>query len=184
MRGKSEEEIQDVFKSNGKNLCGLFEADRIRISTPLPKWHKWLSAAVLALGFTGLHQTLLAQQLSKSDSLALTVPKTSVINSNEIFGVMEESASFPGGIEKFSKYIATNLVPDKSYTPGLKGFYTFVIETDGRLTNIKALRNPFSAEMNRRVIKMLENSPAWKPGMQNGKVVRSQYTVPITPVVK
>jgi hypothetical protein len=183
-RGKPENEIQLIFNAQGENLCGLFEADRIQISTALPKWRKWLSAAVLAIGFTGLHQTLMAQQLSKSDSLALTEPKASTINSNDIFGVMEEPASFPGGLEKFRKYIATHLVPDASCAPGLKGFFTFVVEKDGRLTDIKIIRSPFSAKMNRRVIKMFENSPTWKPGMQIGKAVRSQFTMPIVPVAK
>ncbi|GAB3903356.1 hypothetical protein GCM10028826_02350 [Mucilaginibacter boryungensis] len=186
MRGKNEEEILAIFTKNGKNLCGLFEADRISVKTQtLPKWQKWLAIGALTIGFTGLYQTIMAQQLSKENPLTLEgSKKTNSLNNNEVFGGIEEQASFPGGPGKFLKYIATHLAPDESCAPGLRGFYTFVIEKDGRITDVKVLRSPFSAEMNKRVVKMLESSPHWNPGLQNGKPVRSQFTMPVTPVAK
>jgi TonB family protein len=55
---------------------------------------------------------------------------------------------------------------------------TFVIEKNGSLSNIVVLRSPGygSAEESARVMAL---SPKWKPGIQNGRAVRVQYTLPI-----
>src|SRR5476649_2011172 len=60
-RGKQEKEIAAVFNQHNQNMCGLFEADRILVNSHTPKWRKWLSAVVIAMGFTGLYHKTYAQ---------------------------------------------------------------------------------------------------------------------------
>ncbi|MES2279569.1 MAG: energy transducer TonB [Bacteroidota bacterium] len=179
-RGKPEHEILDIFGKNGHKVCGMFEADRIRITTPLPKWRKWLAAAVLAMGFTGLHHTLLAQQLSKTDSLALTIEKPGQLTNDEmVFGTSEQSTEFPGGMDKFQKYITDNLKPDASCKAGHKAFVCFWVDKDGQVSHVQILRGNVSKQMQAQIIKIFENSPRWKPGMQNGRAVKQYYTFPL-----
>lgn len=183
MRGKSESEVKSTLAANNYKMCGMFEADRIRISTPLSKWRKWGTAALLAFGLTGLKQRLFAQQPTEQTAAKAQQTKTLP---DGTFGVVEISASpeFVGGIDNFNKYIANHLKPDSSCHVGVKAIATFVVEKDGRITNVQMLRSPFSSQMNAQILNMLAHSPKWKPGMQAGKVVRQQYTVPITPVGK
>jgi len=54
----------------------------------------------------------------------------------------------------------------------------FVVERDGSLTDIKALRAPTQA-MADEATRVLKASPKWTPGIQNGRPVRAQYTIPI-----
>ena len=56
---------------------------------------------------------------------------------------------------------------------------SFVIEKDGSMTDIKVLRNPgYGLDKEAiRVLKALKTK--WKPGVKNGKYVRTQYTLPI-----
>jgi hypothetical protein len=58
-------------------------------------------------------------------------------------------------------------------------FLTFIIEKDGSLSEIKSIRDVGygSAEESIRVLKL---SPKWKPGYQNGRAVRVQYSMPIS----
>jgi len=184
LRGKSEVEMLDLIAANNYKLCGLFEADRIRVNPALSKWRKWAAAAVLTLGFTGLHQTLLAQKLSKEDSVTLAgksgASNPSLSNEqNEIFGTVETNAEFPGGLEKLYQFLTANLPKFESVKPQ-KAFFTFTVETDGSLTNIKVLRSPFSDKINSQIINMFKKSPPWRPGTQLGKIVRQQYTMPVT----
>jgi len=59
-----------------------------------------------------------------------------------------------------------------------KVFVQYVVETDGSLSNVKALRGPgYGAE--EESVRVISTSPKWKPGIQNGKAVRVQYTVPV-----
>lgn len=186
LRGKTEEEIGQLFARQGYKMCGLLEADRIRVDVPISKWRKWLSAAVLALGFTGLYQTLVAQQLPKANATALNHAKAAApADTNATFGVFIEAQSeFPGGMEKFQKFIAINLRPDSSCHPGQKAFFSFTVERDGSITDVKVMRSPFSQAMNAHITTVLEKSPRWRPGQQMGKVVQTRYTIPIVPIAQ
>jgi protein TonB len=85
---------------------------------------------------------------------------------------------FPGGMDKFYKFIAKNYnTPDEE---GLKGkvFVTFVVEKDGSLTDIKVIRD-IGYGTGKEAIRVLKSSPKWNPGEQNGKKVRVQYSLPI-----
>ncbi len=55
----------------------------------------------------------------------------------------------------------------------------FVVEKDGTLTDIKVLRDP-GYGIGKVAEKVLRSMPKWKPAVQNGRSVRSQFTLPIT----
>lgn len=95
---------------------------------------------------------------------------------------LEVSPEYPGGIEKFYSFISKNLViSDEVKANKVKGrvFATFVIERDGKLSNIKILRD-LKFGTAQEVLKVLNKSPKWLPGQRNGKIVRCQYSIPIT----
>lgn len=90
---------------------------------------------------------------------------------------LTEKPDFIGGIEAFYKYIGMNFkIPDE-ITSG-KIFVTFIIEKDGSLSNIKILRD-LGYGTGDEVIRLLKNSPKWKPGKIKEEVVRTQYSLPI-----
>ncbi|HWR94855.1 MAG TPA: energy transducer TonB [Flavobacterium sp.] len=92
---------------------------------------------------------------------------------------IEVKPDFPGGIDKFYKYIGKNYrVPEES---GLKGkvFVSFVVEKDGSLTDIKVLRD-IGYGTGKEAIRVLKSCPRWTPGEQNGKKVRVLYSLPIS----
>jgi TonB family protein len=55
---------------------------------------------------------------------------------------------------------------------------SFVVEKDGSLSQLKVVRG-IGAGCDEEAIRALAAGPKWKPGKQNGNVVRQQYTVPI-----
>ncbi|WP_317169453.1 energy transducer TonB [Mucilaginibacter humi] len=88
---------------------------------------------------------------------------------------------FPGGLEAFGKYLANNIkFPAVDRENGTSGrvICSFVVEKDGSLTDIKAVRSP-SQTMADEAIRVLKKSPKWTPGIQNNRPVRVNYTVPI-----
>lgn len=183
-RGKTEQEIQQAFAESNYKLCGMFEADRIQIATPLPKWRRWATAAMIAMGFTGLYHAGFAQEPIKIGSSA-TAKNNTAVSPGFLAGVMiEMNAEFPGGTEKLQKFIATHITANASCLPGQKAYVAFVIEKDGSLSDIKMLRSPFDEEMNARILQAFKRSPKWKPARQNGKVIRQQFTCPVAPMPK
>ena len=92
---------------------------------------------------------------------------------------IEVKPDFPGGLEKFYKFVGKNFqVPEEE---GLKGkvFVTFVVEKDGSLTDIKVLRD-IGYGTGKEAIRVLKSCPRWNPGEQNGKKVRVLYSLPIS----
>lgn len=99
-----------------------------------------------------------------------------------IYRQVDQSGEFPGGINEFYTYLSKAIhYPTLAVKKNVQGkvFLTFVIETDGSLSNITVLRGIGSGcdEEAARVIKV---SPKWKPAMQGGQAVRQQYTMPVS----
>jgi TonB family protein len=102
---------------------------------------------------------------------------------NEIYTAVEHSAEYPGGIQAFYNYLAKNLrYPPIAKANDVTGkvLVTFVVEKDGRLTDMKVIRGVGSG-CDEEALRVIKASEKWLPGkMLNGKVVRQQYTLPIT----
>lgn len=99
----------------------------------------------------------------------------------EIFLVVEEDAEFPGGLEALSKYLAENIkYPQLAKENNITGrvFVSFVVEKDGRVGNIKILRD-IGGGCGAEAVRVVKAMPKWKPGKQRGKPVRSQFNLPV-----
>lgn len=101
---------------------------------------------------------------------------------DEIFQIVENPASFKGGIGAFYQYVQKNMkYPSQAQRMGLEGkvFVEFVVGKDGKITDVKVLRG-IGAGCDEEAIRVLKNSPAWSPGKQRGRPVRQRMVLPIT----
>jgi TonB family protein len=57
-------------------------------------------------------------------------------------------------------------------------YVSFIVEPDGSVTKVDAVRGP-SETLKAEAVRVMKNSPKWIPGIQAGKKVRAQFTVPI-----
>ena len=99
----------------------------------------------------------------------------------EIVAFVEENAAFPGGDEALTKFLYDNLVyPRAAKDAGIQGkvVVEFVVEKDGRLTNVKVKRSVAPA-LDDEAIRVVKSMPKWKPGKQRNTTVRSRFTLPI-----
>ncbi|PAW92253.1 hypothetical protein CKK33_01580 [Mucilaginibacter sp. MD40] len=99
----------------------------------------------------------------------------------ELFTEVEQSPSFPGGVEAFGSFLAKNIrYPKEAKENNIQGrvIATFIVEQDGSLSNIRIVRG-IGAGADEEAVRVLAISPKWIAGVQNGHKVRVQYTVPI-----
>lgn len=99
-----------------------------------------------------------------------------------IFVAVEQEPAFQGGIQEFYKYIGSNLrYPRVASILGLTGkvYLTFVVEKDGSVSNVTPV-NCIGAGCESEAVRVVSMSPKWSPGIQKGRTVRVQYTMPIT----
>jgi TonB family protein len=102
--------------------------------------------------------------------------------SDPVFTSVEQVPEFKGGLEAFGKFLATNMkYPKAARDNNVQGrvIITFVVEKDGSLSNMKVVRG-IGSGCDEEAVRVLGISPAWKPGIQNGKPVKVQYSVPIS----
>ena len=107
--------------------------------------------------------------------------RATVTKSTEIFTVVEKNPEYPGGDEALYQFIASNIqYPEAAKADGKGGmvYLTFVIETDGTISDVKVLRSPHPA-LGEEAVRVVRLMPKWKPGKQRGKKVRVQYNLPI-----
>ena len=98
------------------------------------------------------------------------------------FLVAETMPSFQGGsLNDFRNWVQSKVrYPAIAQENGISGkvVLTFVIEKDGRLTNIQVLQTP-DRSLSEEAIRVLSKSPKWSPGKQRNQVVRVKYTLPV-----
>lgn len=102
-------------------------------------------------------------------------------NVDEIFTIVEEGASFPGGLSAFYEYLGKKMkYPRQAQRMGIEGrvFLQFIVERDGSLTDIRVIKG-IGAGCDEEAVRVLKSSPKWKPGKQRGKAVRQKMTQPI-----
>ncbi|HEX8022643.1 energy transducer TonB [Mucilaginibacter sp.] len=116
--------------------------------------------------------TLFAQGKSKKEHAK---PDTTIYTSADVV------PEFPGGLEKMGAYLSKIPMPPLDTTENIQGrvIIQMIVEKDGSLTHLKAIRGGNSA-MDKAYIEYIGRSPKWKPGLIHGKPVRVVYSIPIT----
>jgi TonB family protein len=134
---------------------------------------------VLSISFS---PQILAQETKKTEE---TKSEIKVVEKNsqkeEVFTLVEQMPEYPGGEDARIKFMVENIkYPEDARKSGVQGivFVSFVVEKDGKITNVKTLRgiNNSCDKEAERVISMM---PAWKPGIQRGQPVRVQFNMPV-----
>jgi len=98
-----------------------------------------------------------------------------------IFTVVEQQPEFEGGEEAFYKYILREIrYPQEARLQGVEGRVDvqFVVDKDGSLTDVKAIKG-IGAGCDAEAVRVLQNAPRFKPGMQNGRPVLVRMVVPV-----
>ena len=104
-----------------------------------------------------------------------------VVVEQEVFTIVEEMPSYPGGDEKMYSYLGNNIkYPQIARESGIQGrvFVNFVVEPDGSVSNVKVLRG-IGGGCDEEAVRVVKSMPKWKPGKQRGKTVRVSYTLPV-----
>ena len=99
----------------------------------------------------------------------------------DVFIVVEEEPSFPGGDRARKEFIRKNLdYPEMARKSGIEGkvYVTFIVEPDGSITNVRVKRG-VGAGCDKEAVRVVRNMPEWNPGKQRGKKVRVQFNMPI-----
>lgn len=107
-------------------------------------------------------------------------------SSDPVHTLVDEMPEFPGGDLALRKFIAQSIkYPVSAQENGIQGkvYVTFVVEKDGSVGRTKIARGVDTA-LDYEALRVMNQSPKWTPGKQDGKPVAVSYTVPISFVLQ
>jgi protein TonB len=102
-------------------------------------------------------------------------------DADQIFSVVEETATPKGGMPAFYKYVGEKIkYPAQARRMGVEGrvFVEFVVNRDGTIVDVKSIKG-IGAGCDEEAVRIVQSAPAWKPGKQRGKPVRQKMVIPI-----
>lgn len=91
-------------------------------------------------------------------------------------------AEFPGGVNAMMQFVRENMkYPKDCEKEGINGrvIATFVVETDGSLSDPDVLQSP-DERLSKEVVRIIGLMPKWKPAISDNKPVRMKFTIPVT----
>jgi periplasmic protein TonB len=101
---------------------------------------------------------------------------------DEIFTIVEESASPTGGMTAFYQYLVDHMrYPAQARRMGVEGKVTlsFVVDKNGLISDIKVLRG-IGSGCDEEAVRVMASAPPWNPGKQRGKPVKQRCIMPIS----
>ncbi|MBX2928410.1 MAG: TonB family protein [Saprospiraceae bacterium] len=117
-------------------------------------------------------------------------------NGEEIFKVVEEMPRFPGcedaedlsleakkncADKKMLEFVYNNIrYPAQARESAIEGtvVVSFIVETDGTITEPKVARD-IGGGCGEEVLRVVRLMPGWVPGKQRGRLVRTQFNLPV-----
>jgi len=103
------------------------------------------------------------------------------IPDNIIIDIVEIDPSFPGGEDELYSFICKNIVyPRAAKEANIEGtvLVEFVVEPNGKISNVKAVHK-VAPSLDEEAVRVVRLMPAWSPGKQRGKAVRTRFRLPI-----
>lgn len=92
-----------------------------------------------------------------------------------------EGPSFPGGNEALKDYLSNNTqYPLEAKKKNIRGrvVVTFVVETDGSISDVKVAKS-VEASLDNEAVRLVSSMPKWIPAKEGGKPIRQKWTLPV-----
>ena len=138
----------------------------------------FVAMSLLALvGCFGCSETAEEEKAVAEVSMA----ETPSAESEKVMDVAEVMPEFPGGMKALLGFLGKNIAyPKESLEKDEQGRVVcrFVIAKDGTISDVEVVRS-VSAALDNEAIRVIKSMPKWKPGMNKGKPVAVQYTLPV-----
>jgi TonB family protein len=99
----------------------------------------------------------------------------------EVFTIVEDQPTFPGGNTAFYKFIGHNMTyPSQARRMGIEGrvIVQFVVDKDGSVSDVKVVKG-IGAGCDEEAERVLKLSPKWSPGKERGRSVKVRMVLPI-----
>jgi len=136
----------------------------------------------------GCQQDLDLQSPVKSSAALLNVSKSSTATaSEEVFKVVDNPPTFPGGEKALVQFLARNIrYPKTAQAKNTTGtvFVKFVVNSEGKISQVSTTGAVLGNGLEEESMRVVSAMPDWLPGQQEGKKVSVEFHLPIRYVLQ
>lgn len=103
-----------------------------------------------------------------------------------VFQIVEIMPEFSGGEAAMYAYLREHMVyPMVARENGISGkvFVRFTVQANGRVSDVRVIRG-IGGGCDEEAVRVVRSMPPWKPGIQSGRAVAVEFTLPIQFVMK
>ena len=170
-------QISDIAVAQGAAL--LLDREALRVVRSMPRWIPAREKGIAV----AMPVTIPITFRIPTTSQPTLVPNPSSQQQAKSEGIEDNlQPMFPGGEQALIAYMSNNLVyPEAAVRKQLQGrlFVRFVVEADGRLTNI-AIHRSAHPILDEEGMRMVRSMPRWVPARREGDAVAAPMMLPIT----
>lgn len=164
-----------------RSISPELDAEAVRVIMAMPKWKpgRQNGQLVNVVYVLPINFTITQPYESKEHGSDIAKQQDEGAKPEAAFRYVEQMPEFPGDINKF---IAQNIrYPKEDIKNQTEGrvFTQFVVNEDGSLSDIHIVRS-VSPTIDAEAIRLVQAMPKWKPGKQNGRAVKTYYTLPLS----
>jgi periplasmic protein TonB len=120
---------------------------------------------------------------------------------NDVLTTSDTLPEYIGGLKEYYNFLGKNIrFPIAALEKGMEGtiYVTFIVNTDGSFDNVVIKGSKITARhfdkdkkqyikskiendttFNEEALRFVKSMPKWKPGVNQGKIVRVAYTLPL-----
>lgn len=109
-------------------------------------------------------------------------PAPKKVKEAESLAFVEQLPTYPGGQKAMNQFINLHLkYPQKATEMGISGrvYVQFEVDDKGNITHVKVIRG-IGGGCDEEALRIVKLMGKWNPGKQNGKAVKTMFTLPIT----
>jgi TonB family protein len=170
--------IKDIGEGCGEEVKNV-------VTTKLPRWtsdeYREKRSVEMHVIFDKVTATHFTSNAIKEEMKAFLEKSNG--DTDKIYTIVEEAPSYGDGSRDAAlRYMMMQVkYPAYAREHNIQGrvVVSFIVEKDGSLSNIKPV-GLVGGGCDEEVIRILNAMERWKPGKQNGKPVRVQYTLPVS----
>ncbi|GAB5538107.1 MAG: energy transducer TonB [Salibacteraceae bacterium] len=121
-------------------------------------------------------------EMDEDDVIEIVDIPEEVVEAPQIFRIVEEQASFPGGTAEMYNWINKNIkYPAIAKDAGITGvvYVEFVVRSDGTIDkDAITIRRGVHPALDNEAIRIIKQMPKWKPARQRGQPVAVYFNMP------
>ncbi|WP_461132432.1 energy transducer TonB [Spirosoma lituiforme] len=95
------------------------------------------------------------------------------------YAVVQVPPEFPGGPDAMFQFIQSTSLYPISLTKGSLMVVRLLVEKDGSISNVQITHADVANELIVEAKRIINRMPKWKPGSQDGQLLRAYTSVPI-----